>query len=133
MKTLPRALTVLVLLMTLVSGAASAMPFTYCFSGGSLCCDGAFGDDCCQTVKAADGCRGAIAPDRPELTNGCNGTLLLSAPTATSIPDTKFALPSAGTLTETELIVVSTGPALIFGPFTQTTSRPHLSSVVLRI
>jgi hypothetical protein len=132
MRSMKHTLTVLVLLLTLVHGAASAAPFIYCFSGGSLCCD-SFGDDCCETVKAADEARpGTIHPDHPELTNGCNGTLLLSAPRAISTPGTKFALVHATTVHETP-VFFSPAKAPVLGPLTQLLQFPHLSSVVLRI
>ncbi|HYV51211.1 MAG TPA: hypothetical protein VE910_04850 [Dongiaceae bacterium] len=132
MNSIKRLLTVLGLEIALVSGGLSVIPPTYCFSGGTLCCDSYSGDDCCSFPTTAES--DLTYPDHPVLSHCCNGTLLLSARTVIARPDVRplgfVLLP----LAEPSASMVPALPGLIGSDFAmRTTQIPHLSSVVLRI
>ncbi len=116
-----RYLAVLFIALTVLQGVALAAPFTYCFTGGELCCEGYSAEISCASPKA------------PGLNSCCTGTGLLLSSKAPSRSEVKtftvqpeasgtaFVAPTALTVLQTV-----TPRAPFFSP-------PHLSSVILRI
>ena len=134
MNSIKQLLTVLGLQIALVWGGFSAIPPTYCFSGGTLCCDSYSGDDCCSLPSTDESRPDLTHPDHPVLTHCCNGTLLLSARTVITRPDVRplgFVLVP---LSEPSASMVPALPRLVCSDFAvRAAQTPHLSSVVLRI